>query len=675
MKIDRLYFNEQLVDLPDGFRLSTNLQIASLLNLSDRQVSFSDSFTIPKTERNIAIMDGYGIESSRSNVPYRINRVTYIRNGIQQFANENAIVRETNNGYVINIYFQNNVLFETIEGRTISELIPQSFNYDLTEANFINRVQNTSQPVQHIIANFGAQTDTTIITDYQIPSVRVSYLWNKIFADNGFTYLYRGRGQSNRFNPFVSKDFTDGFITLDKGLNDRVEVSEPERQIDAISNFTYDFSQYVGEGILGVPTFNIPFQVFAGIPLNVTNNTFQGITTLGINPSGDNIASYNILQFNDDNFYRIRFFGNVFGVTLQDVTLEMVVNGVPQEITDISNGQNEIDYDERFFFSGGTQIYFRYRIISENSSQTLALNQFINFEIDVDNQFKRINFAEYFQNFTQKDFIKAICNKFGLIFIQKGPRYEFITYKELLTPFARYSNLNAFEPRNFVFEDWSDKFVILIRRKPKLSNNWYQRNNLKYQYNDPEDTFANAQFQINNTTLEVEGDVLISPFNAPETSVFTLGQRRLKRMPLYELEDEGVKAKTSRPYLHNFTETQGQFQYKREGGELNTYTGTFRVADFRGLSYIELYNKWINGIEAVLNRTELVECEIALSEIDIVQIDWFKLKYIKQLGGFYYLSKIVNFTNDTTTKCELIRVEAVEQLGEFTDAFNEDFNI
>ena len=45
---------------------------------------------------------------------------------------------------------------------------------------------------------------------------------------------------------------------------------------------------------------------------------------------------------------------------------------------------------------------------------------------------------------------------------------------------------------------------------------------------------------------------------------------------------------------------------------------------------------------------------LLITPIDIYNIDFFKLKYIEQLGQYFYLNKVVNFRDKKLTKCELI---------------------
>lgn len=667
MKTDRLYFNEQEVDYNRELNISANYQINTFENLDSFQASYTNSISLPKTERNIQIFRGLGIEGNDSNVAYRVNRVSYVRNGFLQFENASAIVREITDAFRINLYFQNNSLFETIEGQNLSDLQLSQFNHELDLTGYIERLPDGV--VTYPVANYGAQTDSDVVFEYQSPAIKVSYLWNRIFNEAGFSYVYKGRGNRNDFNPFESDEFKNARITLEKGIEETKDA-ETENVIEASRSNNEAFENFFIIIAQGTPyeqiVWDLPFTInrFVGFQ----NNTVQSDKATLLNSGNVGIQ--------ESGYFLINISGEVLGNFLQKLDLRIRRNGlIIAEVESISEGVNEIGFSERFYFEENDIVDFQFEAENEENNEPLGYSYQLNLNMALDNQFRSVNFSEQFQNISQTDFIKSIANKFGLIFVQKGNLYEFISIKELLTPFARYSDLNQFSPKNFTTEDWSGKFHNEIKTKTKLSNQWGQRSWLKYQYSNPLDTFADSFFDVNDQTLKTETTVLRSVFNAPETSRIRVVNSNLRRIPLYEIEEEGVKPLRSRPFIINTNKRVGSFRYKQIGGAPNTYTGEFEIATFRGLSYNELKNKWLEPLQNVLDNTEVKEVEVSLSEKDIAELNWFTLKYIKQLNGLFYLSRIINFTNEETTRVELVKVNPIEQLGAFNDDFNEDFDI
>jgi len=654
MKTERLYFNGQLVELPNGVQISTNYQIATFKNLEDFQISFTNTITIPSSEKFINILRGYGIEGVQTTAPYRINRVTYYRNGVLQFENASAIITSYDQSFKINIYFQNNALFEIIDGLKISDLQLSQFNHQLNLSKYNELL--VDGVLSYPLANYGVQEDEEILFEYQVPAIKTSYLWNKIFADNGFSYVYKGRGNRPDFNPFLSEEWNDARLTFDQGIqpNTKEELEEIDFSVSGRAQNQFDFVHS-----------DIPFEVFFGLGFDTQRND----SNMYVN--GLNGAS--VFAVNEENYYKIQLGGDVIAADIQECRLEVLKNGIFfTEIATIEQGVNQFSFDERLFLTDGDELLFQFRCTNQESNQTIDLNCDINIEIKVDNQFRNINLSEYFNKIGQKEFIKNLANKFGLVFRQVGTVYEFISFKELLTPFANYQSFDALKPVNFVFDDWSDKFNNLVKQETKLSKNWKKRNSLQYKYINENDNFADSEILIDDQTLENEGTILNSLFFAPRNSNISLPEGRLKRIPLYEVEEEGPKVSKPGAFFITTKKVEGTFKYKQVGANPRTYNGQFQIANFKGLSFVELKNKWIQ-LQSILTRTEKIEAELKLNELDIQSLNWFKLKYIKQLGGLYYLNKINNFTNNETTVCELTKVRPFEQIGEFNDDFNDDF--
>jgi hypothetical protein len=76
----------------------------------------------------------------------------------------------------------------------------------------------------------------------------------------------------------------------------------------------------------------------------------------------------------------------------------------------------------------------------------------------------------------------------------------------------------------------------------------------------------------------------------------------------------------------------------------------------------------------MLQNAQKLTIEVFLNTIDFHTMDFFKLKYFKQLGSLYYINKIKNFKGNGLVDVEAIRIKSFEQRGQFNDDFNDDFN-
>lgn len=664
MTSDVLFINELKADIT-GVSISENIQINDLFEVSARQASFTNTFSLPKTERNIEIFQGLGIDSNNSNVPYRLQRFTYLRNGIQMFSNALGIVKETDKNFKINLYFNNNELFEVIKGKKVNDLTLSALNHTLSIENYPALLRGFN--LRYAIADYGAQSGEDIILDYQSPSVRVKYIWDRIFSEAGFSYRYAGRGAREDYNPFLTREFTEAFMTADKGFKPAEGVTAPVDAILGVSQGNPDYSRFTITTILTSIT-NVPFTVNEN--LRVTSNFFD--TSLIRQTTIAGVTTFEVQQ---DGYYSIGINGTFVGTQVQVVNFRMLSGTtLIEQLASFETGITPVASTNRYFFQAGQVFYFQLQALNQNNRLPLQYSYLFNFDIKLDNRNITINLSQYFNNINQTDFIKDICNYFGLTFRAKGTVYEFISYQELFTPFINYSNFNALQPVNYVFEDWSDKFSTATSESYTIGD-YGRRNIFAYLYDNVNDNFADGLLEIDNDILESEQRLITRLFKAPDTTSERIANNSLIRFNLYQVEQDKVKDKSSAPYIFLPERKSGQLTYKRLDGVDVVYNGVYSVANFQGLNYQRSLNKWNSGLKNILQRQVMYKCLVNLNEFEVANIDFFKLKYIKQLGGLFYLNKITGFKNETLTQIELIKITPQEQIGEFSNAFSNDFNI
>jgi len=108
-------------------------------------------------------------------------------------------------------------LFKAIENKNFGD------DVDLSEINHEKNLTTvidsfTNENYRYIINDYGGKThlpSDKINVDYLVPSVRVKYLWDKIFSTFGFNYI------GNVFDTF---DFDQLWLTYPKGISQDTEV-------------------------------------------------------------------------------------------------------------------------------------------------------------------------------------------------------------------------------------------------------------------------------------------------------------------------------------------------------------------------------------------------------------------------------------------------------------------
>ena len=54
-------------------------------------------------------------------------------------------------------------------------------------------------------------------------------------------------------------------------------------------------------------------------------------------------------------------------------------------------------------------------------------------------------------------------------------------------------------------------------------------------------------------------------------------------------------------------------------------------------------------------------------------LDLFKLKYIEQLGSFFYINKVLSYRPNKVTKVEIIRIIPVDRKGSYSDGYSDGY--
>jgi len=654
---DRLFINGLELDINPLKRIAENYQINDLFDFANRQTSFTNTFSIPKSDRNIDVLQGLGLVGGTSNIPYELNKLTYFRDGIQVFSNATAIIKETEDDFKCNAYFGNNNLFDIIENKKLSELNLSQFDHVLNADNFFKYLNGTD--MVYALGDYSQMNEQTIDINYQVPSIRTAWIWNKIFAEAGFTYKYAGRGGRNDYNVFLSDLWNETYITIDNGLDTSVVKVPKALQLSALNEGTYEYKYSVDwtSSFFNSRYFYIP--KFISEPIFFKNSSSIK-DSLVFQDEGRMLIIQN-------NWYSIDIKGNIVANAIQELELVIKKNNFIIERIIITEGIFNVNFSKRYYLQANDILTFSYEMVNENNTEDVSFSPRLDFEIYLDNQEPFINFSNYWNNISQKDFLKDLVNFFGLTYKRVGNEYQFISYEELFNANAQYENFNPISPTNFVADDWSDKFNRLIKEEYSIGD-YSQRNIFKYKYDNNQDNYADGILRINDFTLPFEKLQETRLWKAPNNSIFGY-----KSMPLYKSENGKLKNVKSDPFIFKLQRTSGSFDWKVTGGETKPFPGNYTIATFEDLSWSEQLGKILSLLGSVLNRVNKKDVELTLNELDIKELDFFKLKYIKQLGGYYYLLKVNGFSNNETTKCELLRVPQYPNGGQFSDDYSDDF--
>lgn len=633
----RLFINDIEFDLPSNFTIARTKQVNDIGSISDRQTNYTQKIKLPRTKRNENNFNQLGFIGSQSTIPYENNTVKlYNENGEAEIYDGYCKVFATNiasDYYDVAVYDGYVTFAKAIENLTLNFLDLQDVNHFKTLANVIDSF-NDLTIYKYIVADYNGKAlfDVDKINfDYLVPSLPVSYLWDKIFTTFGFTYegavfdsfnfenlwltYPKGVADENVVPALIyTEDSFAGFVAGNNNANSLLVHSSPAPTQGSF--IVGDVEYLVAEdGTYVFEAQNIDFNVigFANSSSERPTPNLSFVLTVVVNGDFDNLENTIIYRSIGDLYSEPQY----LQLTIGD-TVAIAVQALAWEVTNINLNSGGVTYS---YIAG-----------------------------------QNIDFNETFLDFKIKDFVDEILNRFSL------------------TPFKdKYTNHIEFKTLSEVIqsetEDWSasnNKFVK-ADSETYIYRNFAQVNNFTYKYNDQEGDYKDGSILIDNYNLNDNTTVFSSRIYAPEKEISTVLPKDTNIYKLWDKEikdDDTVKYKDldKRFYLmryNDYTFTDGA---KTIGSPTLQDETTILSAPFESffkLPFTDIIAEYYANMSLILNDTRLITADIFLTEADINSLDFSKLKFIKELGNYYLLNKVINFKGSGVVRCELIRVKYI----------------
>jgi len=608
-----LIVNGQEVELiKDSIKITK--QVNDIAELSSRQTDFTDSFSLKKTPKNTRILQQLGQVGDISKIPYSKVPSKLLDNGMPLINDGWFNVKETEKEYKVNIYDGLIDLFKAIENKNFGDYV------DLSEINHNKDLPTiiasfTNEDYRYIINDYGGKTHLAtgnkINIDYLVPSVRVKYLWNKIFSTFGFNYLG---------DIFTTSDFDGLWLTYPKGISeDSITNTVLYAEIDGWNGFEYTITNIIS-GVLNEIVYVVP-----------ENGNYK-VNLLG---------SGNISFVDWSSIYFLGTFPLLF---------QGYLNGTP-----ISTGENIMT------LFAGDEIYIDFF----TDPQYYGVDQKSNASgLSVDSQYMKfekydsiISFTEELKQLQITDFFKDILWRFGLtIFQDIDNNYIFKTFDERL--------------QSGVI-DWSEKYQKRTSETytPKT---YAQKNNFVQNYNDKEDYYNDGYFSLTNQNLAEKKYLLKSKIFSPEKDFVTFYINALKEevftptllweKEVSENDDiQKVKYKTlsGRFYLLRQDTIIETAILKSDVLDLEQSVESLPVARFNTTTFKDFVPKYYDNIQLLLNDFRMHKIKLAISTLDFVNLNFDKLYYFEQEQNYYILNKL-SYESGKVSDAEFYRVKYTE---------------
>lgn len=654
----RLIINSVEIELEPSKPIARTLQVNDIANLSNRQANFTPTFSIPRTAKNIRSFQKLGIVGNNSALPYQRNNAYYYSDsGECLIYNGWAIVTATEKDYRCNVYDGAIDLYKAIENQTLGQL-------PLTELNHIKNLTNViasfngSTTYKYIVADYNGKMlyDTNKINiDYLVPSVPVSYLWDKVFDYYGYTY------EGSVFDTFA---FQNLYMTFPKGIGSTIpDVAVYEStDLEFINNEN-------SQSKVSNPTLDNKKSTYLKQNSNTTNDLNSIFNNIHFKPVEEGIYR---IEVSGEILSKMYFDngGTLYGTIPLECSLWLAKNSEAitnsDNVTLIQLLQSNLGSDYSFLDTGTIDVNtlvtlqpdesfcLVLRYSGPNVRYLSEVEEITPIELTISKvESSTIDFEGAFIDFKTKDFLNEVLNRFGL------------------TPFKdKFSNNYVFKTLYEIIQDndvidWSSKFQS-VNSESYVYGTYAQTNNLKYKYNDNESDYNDSSLNIDNVNLEETKDAFKSNIYSPEklktsdlfkdTNVYKLWDKEPK-------DDGSVTYKSLDKRFYFMRVDEFYFtEPKTIGSEILSTETTINSAPYESffkLSFNDIVQDYYLPIFQILNDAKIINANIYLKEKDIVDLDFSKLYWIEQLGNYFLLNKVSNFQGNGIVKCELIKVAYV----------------
>lgn len=258
------------------------------------------------------------------------------------------------------------------------------------------------------------------------------------------------------------------------------------------------------------------------------------------------------------------------------------------------------------------------------------------------------------------DIVKAFVQLFGLT-VDVNP----------VTKVARaYSMQEFYNRRSSSGKNWSDK--LIKGKDTKLTfqlSSYAQSNEMKLEDNKDNNVTDSYKFSIPDVNLQptkllfqigflaglnqrlYDADITNATHTLANYPIWTVNRGRMENGEMTETTWEyNVLSKPMVVHIDKSDFMRPKVKVGRTLTQVRLYTAYFKKLNYYVPKY---YNKLINNI---LKRPKILQVQILLDSLDIQSLDLFNPIWLEEHGFWFYVSKINNFQAGKIPKVDLIRM-------------------
>lgn len=601
MTRDELYINGDKVDVGDT-DISLNYKSNLLTDISKIVSNNSYTIKLPKTAKNLALIECAHLPSSTTKFPYLKHVGNVLRNGIIIVKDANVVLLSVSEYIETALSWGNVTNFAEIVS---SDKKLTDLEYGTEEGtDWVVWNNKGSNSAQFPLINYGFNSGDSNV--WYHPAITVKWILEKIQEESGVTFNF----------PSDKKTFIDKMIVPLLTRNDSQKINDAFPSslkmvgyVIVESTFSYLKLNYIGDSTQQYASVGGPYgdRLYTKYPI-----------TLKVKGTIEMLVKYNSGMDVNNQYLNLRVSqsdssGNISSVS----TIERKNYAAYIEAPNV---RLLFNFDDLVSIESDEFMHFTIKAIATGaSSSVLSLTVYDRNEISFGEKFPLV---PNLPDIKQIDFIKAVASMVGLFALPDG---------ENGIKFIPFDNLSANKSKAV---DWTNR-VIMAYNSVTPRNLQYTLDNIAqnnwFRYKEDDNVMGNydGNIQVDDATIEYERDAITLPFSACST------KGGVAYIPLYSYNEEG------------------ELEYNKTNPRILLLDGTKGI--FKGLEWTTLIANNYQTYKGLINNAKVVTEYIRLNSIELRDLEMDIPVYLAQYGCYLAIIEIKTKENDIC-ECKLLKM-------------------
>jgi hypothetical protein len=601
MTRDELYINGDKVDVGDT-DISLNYKSNLLTDISKIVSNNSYTIKLPKTAKNLALIECAHLPSSTTKFPYLKHVGNVLRNGIIIVKDANVVLLSVSEYIETALSWGNVTNFAEVVS---SDKKLTDLEYGTEEGtDWVVWNNKGSNSAQFPLINYGFNSGDSNV--WYHPVITVKWILEKIQEESGVTFNF----------PSDKKTFIDKMIVPLLTRNDSQKINDAFPSslqmvgyVIVESTFSYLKLNYIGDSTQQYASVGGPYgdRLYTKYPI-----------TLKVKGTIEMLVQYNSGMDVNNQYLNLRVSqsdssGNISSVS----TIERKNYAAYIEAPNV---RLLFNFDDLVSIESDEFMHFTIKAIATGaSSSVLSLTVYDRNEISFGEKFPLV---PNLPDIKQIDFIKAVASMVGLFALPDG---------ENGIKFIPFDNLSANKSKAV---DWTNR-VIMAYNSVTPRNLQYTLDNIAqnnwFRYKEDDNVMGNydGNIQVDDATIEYERDAITLPFSACST------KGGVAYIPLYSYNDNG------------------ELQYNKANPRILLLDGTKGI--FKGLEWTTLIANNYQTYKGLINNAKVVTEYIRLNSIELRDLEMDIPVYLAQYGCYLAIIEIKTKENDIC-ECKLLKL-------------------